>query len=62
MPLAQRTVIESRIELPSGWTAALPEGTREAGPQGSYEIAYAKHEGDIVARRATTACSIRWRR
>jgi len=54
LPLAQRTVIESRIELPSGWTAALPEGTREAGPQGAYEIAYAKDEGDIVARLTLT--------
>jgi tetratricopeptide (TPR) repeat protein len=54
LPLAQRTVIESRIELPEGWTAALPEGTREAGPQGAYEIAYSHDEGDIVARLTLT--------
>jgi tetratricopeptide (TPR) repeat protein len=54
LPLAQRTVIESRVELPQGWTASLPEGTKESGPQGAYEIAYAKDGGKIVARLTLT--------
>jgi hypothetical protein len=54
LPLAQRTTIESRIELPQGWTALLPEGARETGPQGAYEIAYTKDEGRIVARMTLT--------
>ncbi|HYS07434.1 MAG TPA: DUF3857 domain-containing protein [Myxococcales bacterium] len=54
LPLAQRTVIESQIELPHGWTASLPEGARETGPQGAYEVAYAKDGGRIVARLTLT--------
>ena len=54
LPSAQRTVIESRVELPQGWTASLPEGARETGPQGAYELAYAKDGGGIVARLTVT--------
>jgi len=54
LPSAQRTVIESRVELPQGWTASLPEGARETGPQGAYEVAYAKDGGEIVARLTVT--------
>ena len=54
LPLAQRTVIESQIELPAGWTATMPEAAREAGPQGSYEIAYTREAAKIVARLTLT--------
>ncbi|TMA89799.1 MAG: DUF3857 domain-containing protein [Deltaproteobacteria bacterium] len=54
LPLAQRTVIESQIELPAGWTATMPETAREAGPQGSYEIAYTREAAKIVARLTLT--------
>ena len=37
LPSPQKTVIEAQVELPKGWTATLPEGARETGPQGSYE-------------------------
>ena len=57
LPLAQRTVIESRVELPQGWTASLPEGARESGPQGAYEIAYGREGGKIVARLTPVAIS-----
>src|SRR5207237_6977073 len=54
LPLAQRTVIESQIELPPGWTATMPEGAREAGPQGAYEIAYTREAAKIVPRQTLT--------
>jgi tetratricopeptide (TPR) repeat protein len=54
LPLAQRTVVESEVELPAGWTATMPEGARETGPQGSYEIAYTRKQGKIVARLTLT--------
>ncbi|TMA45991.1 MAG: DUF3858 domain-containing protein [Deltaproteobacteria bacterium] len=54
LPLAQRTVVESEVELPAGWTATMPEGARETGPQGSYEIAYTREQGRVVARLTLT--------
>ncbi|HYY53419.1 MAG TPA: DUF3857 domain-containing protein, partial [Myxococcales bacterium] len=54
LPLAQRTVVESEIELPAGWTATMPEGAQEKGPQGSYEIVYTRDQGKIVARLTLT--------
>jgi len=54
LPLAQRTVIESQIELPAGWTASMPEGARESGPQGAYEIAYKGDGSHVVARLTLT--------
>ncbi len=54
LPLAQRTLIESEVELPSGWSAIMPDGARETGPQGAYEVAYALEGGRIVARMTLT--------
>jgi hypothetical protein len=54
LPLAQRTVVEADVELPAGWTAAVPEAARESGPLGDYEITYRRTEGRIVARLALT--------
>ncbi len=55
LPLAQRTVIESRVELPQGWIASsVPDSVREAGPHGAYDIAYLREGGEIVARLTLT--------
>jgi tetratricopeptide (TPR) repeat protein len=54
LPLAQRTVIESEVELPAGWAATMPDGVRESGPQGAYEIGYESSGGKIVARLTLT--------
>ena len=47
-------MIESKVELPAGWSAVMPDGARETGPQGAYEIAYALEGGRIVARMTLT--------
>jgi Tfp pilus assembly protein PilF len=54
LPLAQRTVIESEVELPAGWAATMPDGVRESGPQGAYEIGYESSGGKISARLTLT--------
>jgi hypothetical protein len=54
LPLAQRTVIESQVELPRGWTATLPGSVREDGPQGAYEIAYSIEGGVVTAKLTLT--------
>ena len=54
LPLAQRTVVESAVELPAGWTATMPEGARENGPQGAYEVVYTREQGKVVARLTLT--------
>ncbi|HTO98921.1 MAG TPA: DUF3857 domain-containing protein [Myxococcales bacterium] len=54
LPLAQRTVIESEVELPAGWDATTPDGARESGPQGAYQIEYGSSGGKIVARLTLT--------
>ena len=54
LPLPQKTVIEAEVHLPAGWTATLPEGTKESGPQGSFEVAYARQEGKVSARLELT--------
>jgi hypothetical protein len=54
LPTPSRTVIDSEVELPHGWTATLPEGARESGPQGSYEVTYAREGGKVVARLELT--------
>jgi tetratricopeptide (TPR) repeat protein len=50
LPAPQKTVIESRVELPAGWTVTLPEGARESGPQGSYQVTYAGDGAQVTAR------------
>ena len=55
LPSPQKTVIEAQVQLPSGWTATLPEGARESGPQGSYQISYDKpDDGKVIARLELT--------
>ena len=50
LPYAQKTVIDAQVKLPQGWTATLPEGARESGPHGSYEVSYARQDGVVTAR------------
>ncbi|TMA29017.1 MAG: DUF3857 domain-containing protein [Deltaproteobacteria bacterium] len=54
LPLPQRTVIEAEVQLPAGWTAILPEGAQESGPQGAFAIRYAREEGKVSARLELT--------
>jgi Flp pilus assembly protein TadD len=54
LPLPQKTVIEAEVQLPAGWSATLPEGAKESGPQGSFEVAYARQEGKVSARLELT--------
>ncbi|MGZ6143660.1 MAG: DUF3857 domain-containing protein, partial [Myxococcales bacterium] len=54
LPYPQRTVLESQVTLPSGWTATLPEGARESGPQGSYQVTYAREGATVTARLELT--------
>ena len=54
LPSPQKTLIESQVELPAGWTATLPEGARESGPQGSYQVSYAREGGVVTARLELT--------
>jgi hypothetical protein len=46
----QRLSLESEVELPAGWTATLPEGAKESGPHGTYEVTYSSAEGKVAAR------------
>jgi transglutaminase-like putative cysteine protease len=50
LPYPQRLVIESQVQLPAGWMATVPEGAKESGPQGSYEITYAREAGKVAAK------------
>jgi tetratricopeptide (TPR) repeat protein len=54
LPLPQRTVIEAEVQLPSGWSATLPEGARESGPQGAFEVKYSSESGKVGARLELT--------
>jgi hypothetical protein len=54
LPMAQRTVVESDVELPAGWSVAMPEAVRESGPHGAYEITYRREEGRLIARLTLT--------
>jgi hypothetical protein len=54
LPSPQKTVIDSQVQLPQGWTATLPEGAHESGPQGSYQVSYARDGGSVVARLELT--------
>jgi hypothetical protein len=50
LPQPQRTVVEAQVELPRGWTAAIPYGAQEEGPQGTYSVSYQVTGGKVVAR------------
>jgi cellulose synthase operon protein C len=50
LPSAQLLTVGAEIELPSGWTAVLPEDTRESGPHGRYSLHYANEGGKVTAR------------
>ena len=50
LPLAQRTVIEARVELPQGWTASLPEGASAV----IYAYSIDRESGDLL-RVSTSA-------
>ena len=54
LPAPQRTVVESTVALPDGWSATLPEGAHELGPQGEYSIAWSRHDGKVTARLELT--------
>jgi hypothetical protein len=54
LPVPQSTIVEAEIELPPGWTATLPEATRETGAQGEYALSYSKHDGKVTARLELT--------
>jgi len=54
LPYPQQVVIESEVQLPAGWSAALPEGARESGPQGAYEVSYSRDAGKVSARLSLT--------
>lgn len=54
LPHARRTVIESEVQLPEGWTATLPDGAQESGPQGSYEVRYFREDGKVMAKLTLT--------
>ena len=50
LPVPQRTVVESTVALPAGWSATLPEGAHELGPQGEYTVAWSQQDGKVTAR------------
>jgi len=50
LPVPQRTVVEAQVELPQGWTAAIPYGAQEEGPQGTYSVSYQVTGSKVVAR------------
>ena len=54
LPVPQRTVVESTVVLPAGWSATLPEGAHELGPQGEYSIAWSRQDGKVTARLELT--------
>jgi hypothetical protein len=54
LPVPQRMSIEAEVKLPLGWTATLPEGARESGPQGSFEVKYARDGAKVTARLELT--------
>ena len=54
LPLPQKTVIEAQVQLPKGWSATLPEGAHESGPQGAYQVSYTRADGRVSARLELT--------
>ena len=54
LPVPQMTVIESDVELPAGWTATLPQGVKESGPIGAFQISYEQSGGKVHARLDVT--------
>jgi hypothetical protein len=54
LPAPLQSSIVTEVELPAGWTATLPEGVRESGPQGAYEVSYARTPGKVVSRLLLT--------
>ena len=50
LPFPQRTELTARVALPRGFVAALPEGSEESGPQGSWSVRYGREDGQVVAR------------
>jgi tetratricopeptide (TPR) repeat protein len=51
LPSAQTLTVGAEIDLPSGWSAVLPEDSQENGPHGRYSLHYAKEGGKVTARR-----------
>ena len=54
LPAPQKTVLEAQVELPKGWSATLPEGAHESGPQGAYQVTYAREGSKVTARLELT--------
>lgn len=54
LPAPRKSLLEARVELPQGWTATLPEGASEKGPQGAYRVTYAREGGTVIARLELT--------
>ncbi|MFL5417096.1 MAG: transglutaminase domain-containing protein, partial [Myxococcales bacterium] len=50
LPSAHSFTVGAEIDLPSGWSAVLPEDSQETGPHGRYSLHYAKDGGKVTAR------------
>jgi tetratricopeptide (TPR) repeat protein len=54
LPVPQRTVIETEVELPRGWGATVPESAQEDGAEGAYSVTYRKDGAKVIARLELT--------
>jgi hypothetical protein len=50
LPAARKLSVAAEIELPQGWSAALPEDASDQGPHGRYSVRYAKEAGKMTAQ------------
>ncbi|MFL5388275.1 MAG: DUF3857 domain-containing protein [Myxococcales bacterium] len=50
LPSAHSFTVGAEIDLPSGWSAVLPEDSQETGPHGRYSLHYAKDGGKVTAQ------------
>jgi hypothetical protein len=50
LPSAQLLSVGAEIDLPSGWTAVVPENTEESGPHGRWSLRYAKDGNKVTAK------------
>ncbi|TMB31482.1 MAG: DUF3857 domain-containing protein [Deltaproteobacteria bacterium] len=50
LPSAQLLTVGAEIDLPSGWTAVLPENSEESGPHGRWSLRYAKDGNKVTAK------------
>jgi transglutaminase-like putative cysteine protease/Tfp pilus assembly protein PilF len=50
LPTAQKMTVLSDVELPGGFSAAVPDDASEAAPQGTWSVKYTLAEGKVTAR------------